>query len=130
MTTPERENSDVTSEQIFQREIPAIRSEEDIPIQKSANSTTGKPGKQLIDRKLNETDDLEKEITRFRYSTGKTVLFIAMGAMLVMVAVDILANHYLNAASDLIESSFEAFKLITMTVLGYLFGSSGSNSGK
>lgn len=119
------------------REIPKITSEEDKPFPRgpgagntadlglgSARPGTGKP----VDQKLDEADSLEKEITRFRYQTGRKVLYLAMGAMSLFVLLDLVSAKYMGIQSDLVTSAFEAFKLITMTVLGYIFGSSGTKN--
>lgn len=75
---------------------------------------------------ISETDEAE-DTTRMKYRIGKAVLYIAMGAMAAFVFVDIYAG-YKAMSSDLIERAFEAFKLITTTVLGYMFGSSNSKN--
>lgn len=121
MTIPNNEEI-VEVDQKPQRTIPEIKAEEDLPF------PTEQPQKLLsriwkpADKKLGKTDDL----TKFRFETGRTVLYIAMFAMAVMVGLDLWSTHFLKSTSDLIESAFEAFKLITMTVLGYIFGSNSS----
>ena len=113
MTEPsERENPD--------KEIPQITSEEDAPFsgQKQVSNGSG-----AIDKRLGKTEDLEGEITKFRYTTGRTVLYMSMTAMVAFAITDLLGKP-----GDLITSTFEAFKLITMTVLGYIFGSNSSKS--
>jgi len=105
------------------KEIPDIRSEEDAPFPESDDM----PGAhKCIDTELSERDDLETEITRLKYQIGRKVLYIAMAAMAVFVVADLIAKRYFNIESELITNAFEAFKLITMTVLGYIFGSSNS----
>ena len=104
-------------------DIPKITEEQDAPF--PVRSQTGRALRTSIDRNLNQTEDLDKEITRFRYKTGRQVLYIAMAAMCVAVAADLIATAF-KVQSSLISNAFEAFKLITMTVLGYIFGSSGS----
>ena len=101
------------------KEVPEVLAEEDIPFSRSpdseANITSGD--------KLDKADDLDKEITRFRFRTGKKVLYIAMGAMGIAVVLDLFAAYVLHIESEMVKNAFEAFKLITMTVLGYIFGS-------
>lgn len=71
---------------------------------------------------LGKTDSLDEQITKFKYLTGKTVLFVSMGAMGLAVIASILLSVW-NIQSSLVENAFEVFKLIAMTVLGYIFGS-------
>lgn len=104
------------------RKIPQINGEEDAPFPSIQSETT--PIRRM-DSKLGKTDDIDKEITRFRYQTGRIVLYIAMSAMGISVALDLLSS-WVGIKSDLITNAFEAFKLITMTVLGYIFGSNSS----
>lgn len=104
-------------------ELPRIQNEEDIPFDNSGcqhgNSSQDK---------LSKTDSLDDQITKFKYLTGREVLYISMGAMGLAVVVSIILSA-LNIENSLVENAFEVFKLIAMTVLGYLFGSnSKSNS--
>lgn len=104
------------------KEIPEICGDEDEPLFTDQVDN-------INDRKdsdLSGTDDLAKEMARFRYKTGRTVLYVSMAAMGAAVAVDVLSSKFLNTKSDLVTSAFEAFKLITMTVLGYFFASNDS----
>ncbi len=105
------------------KQIPDIRSEEDAPFPEFDDISGAH---KCIDTELSERDDLETEITRVKYQIGRKVLYVAMGAMAVFVAADLIAKYWLNIESELITNAFEAFKLITMTVLGYIFGSSNS----
>lgn len=115
MTTPD--------DPVQRREIPKIKGEEDISF--SGLHIESGEKKQPSDN-LSETDDLNKEITRFRYQTGRRVLYIAMAAMGISVVLDMIASYIPGVESELLTNAFEAFKLITMTVLGYIFGSNGS----
>lgn len=107
-----------------QEDLPIIQSDEDEPLL-LPNPAALESQKQQND--LVETDDIGKEITRFRYKTAKEVLYIAMGAMGLAVVLDLLSIG-LHLESGLITNAFEAFKLITMTVLGYIFGSNSSKN--
>ncbi|MCI9547571.1 MAG: hypothetical protein HFH60_12980 [Lachnospiraceae bacterium] len=101
--------------------VPEIQGDEDEPLfPEQIQSLSLKR-----DSDLDGTDDLAKEMARFRYKTGRTVLYISMSAMGTAVIID-LFSKYLNLESDLITNAFEAFKLITMTVLGYFFASNNS----
>ena len=96
---------------------PQIDSEIDIPFDGTTSSYQGaRPSN------LSKTDSLDEQITKFKYLTGKTVLFVSMGAMGLAVIISIILSA-LNIQSSLVENSFEVFKLIAMTVLGYIFGS-------
>ena len=68
----------------------------------------------------------EQEITKIKYQIGRKVLVISMIAMSLFVFIDILVSTSPDMESELINNAFEAFKLITMTVLGYVFGSNDS----
>lgn len=107
-----------------EEEIIEIEGEVDEPLFHSQCSFAS----EISDKNLVETDSIKKGITRFRFKTGRTVLYVSMAAMGVAVAADVLSSKFLNVKSDLITSSFEAFKLITMTVLGYFFASNDSSS--
>lgn len=117
MTTPE------SSAVLAEKEVPIVQGGEDEPLFPKTSPSPGIPK----DGALVEMDDIGKEITRFRYRTARKVLYIAMCAMGGAVALDLFAN-WLNLESSLINNAFEAFKLITMTVLGYIFGSNSSKS--
>lgn len=115
-------------QELRSKEIPEITAEEDAPFPINlSGGGGGDDGRSRIDGNLGQTDSLDKEITRFRYRTGRQVLFAAMALMCVSVGTDLIASA-LGLESNLISSAFEAFKLITMTVLGYIFGSSGGKS--
>lgn len=96
---------------------PHIESEVDIPFDGTAYSYQGSQPSNL-----SKTDSLDDQITKFKYMTGKTVLFISMGAMGVAVLISIILSAF-NIENSLVDNAFEVFKLIAMTVLGYIFGS-------
>lgn len=106
-----------------QRVIPKIKSEVDTPFPIEGTKQSNQAS---VDANLAQTDDLDKEITKFKFRTGRKVLYIAMIAMGVAVLCDIIVSGIPNVESNLIDSAFEAFKLITMTVLGYIFGSNNT----
>lgn len=103
-------------------EPPKIQSEEDIPFDASRNVQEN-----TSQDKLSKTDSLDDQITRFKYLTGKKVLYISMGAMGAAVIISIILSA-LSVENALVENAFEVFKLIAMTVLGYLFGSNNKSS--
>ena len=96
---------------------PQIDSEGDIPFDGTLPSYQGPRSSNL-----SKTDSLDEQITKFKYLTGKTVLFVSMGAMGLAVIISIILSA-LNIQNSLVENAFEVFKLIAMTVLGYIFGS-------
>ena len=67
-------------------------------------------------------DSCSRSMRRLRFQTGLAVLFTAMGAMVVLVLLDVLFSMRSAAERTLIGNAFEAFKLIAVTVLGYIFG--------
>ena len=66
---------------------------------------------------------------RLRFQTGLAVLFAAMGAMVALVLLDVIFSMRTAAERTLIANAFEAFKLIAVTVLGYIFGANQTKSG-
>ena len=65
-----------------------------------------------------------KTMGRVRQDTGFAVLFTAMGAMMALVLMDV----FFTLRSELVSNAFEAFKLIAVTVLGYIFGANQTRS--
>lgn len=70
-----------------------------------------------------------KSLRRLRLQNGMAVLYVSMGSMAALVVLD--AAFSLSGAADraLIGNAFEAFKLIAVTVLGYVFGANQAKSG-
>lgn len=98
---------------------PAITGEEDTPFPARiavAQDPSASQGN------LSDSDSLDDAITKFKYVTGKQVLWVAMGAMGATVLISIGLSAF-NVEAPLVENAFEVFKLIAMTVLGYIFGS-------
>lgn len=125
MITPETDEYAAPATNGSKRNIPQIEHEEDIPFPTKDCSEDSRLDRS-VDRNLHETSDIDKEITRSRFRTGRRVLYIAMGAMAAMVIIDLISQHF-GAERNMIENAFEAFKLITVTILGYVFGSNGVN---
>lgn len=65
----------------------------------------------------------------FRLDTARAIIFIAMFILVLFVIVDIIAVSK-QIEPTILQSSFEAFKLIAMTAIGYLFGSQSSRTDK
>ena len=124
MTIPENDILDGLTTEDTKRPVPEIKGEEDIPFPADQITVYAASRRRPADKKLGKT----KSLTQFRFETGRTVLYVAMFVMGVMVVIDLLANHYWSIESDLLENAFEAVKLITTTVLGYIFGSNGPNN--
>lgn len=121
MTTPDSDILEHHNPNKHGRTVPEIKGEEDLPFPVAAESSSVAAVRKPADERLNQTD----ELTKFRFETGRIVLYVAMGAMGFMVLLDLFSGVEENA---MLENAFEAFKLITMTVLGYIFGSSGSGN--
>lgn len=103
-------------------ELPKIQSEEDIPFDSGGNVRENSS-----QDKLSRTDSLDDQITKFKYLTGREVLYISMGAMGAAVLISIVLSAH-DMENSLVENAFEVFKLIAMTVLGYLFGSNSKTN--
>lgn len=99
------------------RDLPKIDSEIDVPLDSGIGICSG-----VRQHNLSKSDSLDEQITKFKYMTGRTVLFVSMGAMGAAVLISI-GLSALNIENSLVENAFEVFKLIAMTVLGYIFGS-------
>ncbi len=67
-------------------------------------------------------DSCRKSLKRLRLQNGMAVLFTAMGSMVALVLLDVVFSLGGAAERSLISNAFEAFKLIAVTVLGYIFG--------
>lgn len=69
------------------------------------------------------TDAFSRRLTEKRHNLGAHIVYTCLALMaLCIVAAIIFPNR-----GDAAEKSFDAFRLIAMTVLGYIFGSSGNN---
>ena len=113
-----KQNENKTAEDAPLQGLPVIEEEEDRPFPADGN---------VIDSELDATEDVDNAFKQRKFLTGTAVLFVAMGLMCLFVVMDVVFSLNGNAERTLINSAFEAFKLIAMTVLGYLFGSSNMN---
>ena len=68
------------------------------------------------------TDGCRKSLRRLRMQNGMAVLYVSMGSMVTLVVLDVVFSMTGAAERTLIGNAFEAFKLIAVTVLGYIFG--------
>ena len=113
-----KQNENKTAEDAPLQGLPVIEEEEDRPFPADGN---------VIDSELDATEDVDNAFKQRKFLTGTAVLFVAMGLMCLFVVMDVVFSLNGNAERTLINSAFEAFKLIAVTVLGYLFGSSNMN---
>lgn len=100
--------------QLSEKEVPEILVEEDSPpVSKKGEVHSSLPKEKGADNPL----DLRK------FSLG----FATLGwCIFLMVVCIILSIRWPD--NELVKSGFEAFKLIVMTILGYIFGSNSSKS--
>ena len=113
-----KQDENKATETALLQSLPVIKEEEDRPFPTDGN---------VIDSELDATEDVDNEFKQRKFLTGTAVLFVAMGLMCLFVVMDVVFSLNGNAERTLINSAFEAFKLIAVTVLGYLFGSSNMN---
>ena len=66
---------------------------------------------------------------RLKFQTGLIVLFAAMAAMVSLVLLDVFCSMRTEAEGTLVSNAFEAFKLIAVSVLGYIFGTNNASTG-
>ena len=67
-------------------------------------------------------DGRGRSLRRLRMRKGLAVLYASMGAMAALAILDAVFSMTGAAERELLGSAFEAFKLIAVTVLGYVFG--------
>ncbi len=67
-------------------------------------------------------DSCRRSLRRQRMRSGMAVLYVSMGSMVTLVVLDVIFSMTGAAERALIGNAFEAFKLIAVTVLGYVFG--------
>lgn len=75
-----------------------------------------------------KTKYIRMPLKRLKFETGLAVLFVAMAAMVAMVILDVILSVHINVEGTLISNAFEAFKLIAVTVLGYIFGATNATA--
>lgn len=89
---------------------PEIAAEEDTPLFYSTpNIKAQLPPKEK---------DAESWIEKQKFTLGSTTLGWCIFLMFVCILLS-----FMNPDSELVQSGFEAFKMIVMTILGYIFGS-------
>ena len=70
-------------------------------------------------------DGCRRSLRRLRLQNGMAVLYVSMGSMVTLVVLDVIFSMTGAAERALIGNAFEAFKLIAVTVLGYIFVDNG-----
>lgn len=114
MTVQSEEKQDETP-------TPEIISEEDTPFDLASVAQQGQAAnsadKELS--KLRSTEGLDFK----KFYLGSSILGWCIFLMILCIFISIW-----NPDNELVQSGFEAFKLIVMTILGYIFGSNNKNS--
>ena len=96
---------------------PEITEEEDKPFQFCNAETLG--AKDIpTQMKLNDQKHAH-EVDNFKNSTGKRILYGCLFAILLIA----IADSIWDIQSDIMESTFDVFKIVATTILGYFFGS-------
>lgn len=101
---------------------PEIISDEEAPF--DSEPTTSEPGSFFmdhIDRLSEELPTKPSELEKFKLGSS------TLGWCLFLMLFCILLSLW-KPDNELVKNGFEAFKLIVMTVLGYIFGSNDSKS--
>lgn len=100
------------------KETPEINQEYDVPFAPKEN----------VDVSLAKTESLDEQLTKFKHLFGKKILYICITVMICIAIGDTIISFYRPAMENaLLNNLFEVLKLIAMTVLGYIFGSSSQN---
>lgn len=92
---------------------PKIISEEDMPLDEKNSELPSK-----IDTSLSAEINANSNMDRAKFSLGSNMLGWCIVLMFACVLLSLWKPNY-----ELVNSAFEAFKLIVMTILGYIFGS-------
>ena len=95
-----------------EKTLPDITSEEDIPLEE--NNKISDDNDKCLSKEINIKSQLDVK----KFSLGSHALAWCMFFMFICVIISIWHPN-----SDLIDKAFDAYKLIVMTILGYIFGS-------
>ena len=90
------------------KEVPQICGEEDRPFESTP-----------ADSALARETDVKYEMEKRKFSLGSSTLGWCIALMFACVLISLFSPE-----NDLVNKGFAAFKLIVMTILGYIFGSS------
>lgn len=101
---------------------PEIVSGEDLPFDSNTTEDTSARNSkhQVKDTSLSMEKSANLDLKRF--SLGSATLGWCIFLMLLCIIISLW-----NPDNELVKNGFEAFKLIVMTILGYIFGSNNSN---
>lgn len=113
MTPP----SDKKQEKAAAPDIPEITSGEDAPFEQDDAENIKTPESNSADNKLSKVKST-KGLDFEKFSLGSSMLGWCLFLMLLCILLSIWKPD-----NELIKNGFEAFKLIVMTILGYIFGS-------
>lgn len=79
------------------------------------------PGRANGQDDFQDLKSLDERIIWGKFSIGSRALLISIGLMSACILISLFKPE-----NELVKSGFEAFKLIAMTLLGYMFGSNKS----
>lgn len=91
---------------------PEVIAEEDVPFQKEATYSSNNA------EDLSTEESIDTKLNWKKLSIGSSAFGWCIFLMLVCVILSMISSE-----NDLIRDAFEAFKLIALTVMGYIFGS-------
>ncbi len=114
MTQPSENNAP------SERKPPEILSDEDMPLQNDSPEDTHKG-----DPALSKLAYAERLLPIRKFAVGSAALGWSMALMIICIILSIWQPN-----NELLKNGFEAFKLIAMTILGYIFGSSVQSNSK
>lgn len=97
---------------VIEKTPPEVVMEEDVPFQKE----NGGPDHAMED--LSTEENINDKFNWKKLSIGSSALGWCMFLMLFCVVLSMISPE-----NDLIRDAFEAFKLIALTVMGFIFGS-------
>ena len=100
---------------------PQITEEEDRPFPGAVSfSSDGSPKIQDVPSVMKLNDQKHsQDVDNFKNKTGKHILYVCLGAM----ALAAIADAIFHIESSIFTSAFEVTKVVSTTILGYLFGS-------
>lgn len=101
---------------------PKIVSEEDVPFD---SNTTKDTGNEISVQKPKDTslsaEKPAKDMDSLKFTLGSSTLGWCIFLMMLYVIISLWKPN-----NELVKNGFEAFKLIVMTILGYIFGSNNT----
>lgn len=97
---------------LSEKQPPEILQEEDAPFDNGPHSGDNLP----------KVKDADKQLNLRRFNLGSSILGWCLFLMVVCICLSIWKPD-----NELVRNGFEAFKLIVMTILGYMFGSNAKS---